>query len=165
MKQVEQSVTGAPEGDCFAACLASILELPLSEVPNVNIDPRVTKGSKNWMDIINEFLGEYMLWAAMMNVDRQEWVSHIPPNAYWIAGGYGVRPDGTIKDLLHAVVYQGPNMVWDPNVEGRGIEKVLDATVLVPYNANDCMPVEWVAGFEEPNSQLEKKANGTDKSN
>ncbi len=34
MKPVNQTKMTPPEGDCFAACITSILELPLNEVPN-----------------------------------------------------------------------------------------------------------------------------------
>lgn len=34
MRPVHQRILGPPDGDCFAACVASILELPLERVPN-----------------------------------------------------------------------------------------------------------------------------------
>ncbi len=34
MKPVFQSIVDVGRGDCFAACLASLLELPLEEIPN-----------------------------------------------------------------------------------------------------------------------------------
>ena len=39
MKPVDQTRFGSPDGNCFAACVASLLEIPLEEAPNLmNLD-------------------------------------------------------------------------------------------------------------------------------
>jgi hypothetical protein len=51
MIPVKQTVFTVPGGDCFAACVASILEVPLEEVPNF------CAGGADWLFEANRWLG------------------------------------------------------------------------------------------------------------
>lgn len=55
MRPVYQTICDFKKGNCFAACIASILELPLEEVPNFCIDP------KDWHLNCNKWLEGYDL--------------------------------------------------------------------------------------------------------
>ena len=94
---VEQKVVNAETGDCMQACLASLLRIPIEDVPTFH-------GSNapawNW-------LFQRGLWIKRVIVDCG---FAAPP-------GYGI---GTVKSKLfpgkeHAVVVLDGKIVWDPS--------------------------------------------------
>lgn len=101
------------KGDCFAACVASILELPLEEVPNFC-------ESDYWHKDVNEWLAERGL--ALLTINDGAWKLCDWPmdwDTTWVIGsGLGARGH------RHSVVYQGDRMVHDPYPDGDGV--VLD---------------------------------------
>jgi hypothetical protein len=52
MIEVEQTIFTIPGGDCFAACVASILELPINAVPNFPSED----GDETWWHSWQEWL-------------------------------------------------------------------------------------------------------------
>ena len=108
MIPVMQSNLSSTEGDCFAACVASILEVSLSDIPNFMLQ----KGDK-WWDHYNKWLLEnYNCVAFNFELDsnnREEWISLcIESNLYCM---------GTIKcsnRLIHSVVLKSGNIVHNP---------------------------------------------------
>lgn len=128
MKPVDQTTFGAKEGNCFAACLASVLELPIEKVPNFCV-------SSDWQRLCNAWLAQFGLMffeAHWSEGAPPELWRHpvIQPGQLWIATGPAER-DG--QKLHHAVVMRGARMVHDPNPRhGRnGIEKVLGVGFLI----------------------------------
>ena len=59
MKPVDQTILTAPGGNCFAACVASILELPLADVPNFCSEERWWNALQIWLCAIGDagFMG------------------------------------------------------------------------------------------------------------
>jgi hypothetical protein len=55
VKPVTQTVTDIGKGNCFAACLASLLHLECNEVPNFIGD---SSEDDNWFAICNEWLAK-----------------------------------------------------------------------------------------------------------
>jgi hypothetical protein len=49
MKPIDQTIFGFPDGNCFAACIASLLELPIEEVP-------INSGGDDWLPSTQAFL-------------------------------------------------------------------------------------------------------------
>lgn len=106
MKPVFQTILCPPRGNCFAACIASIFEVSLADVPRFE--------GENWCD-------NWRTWLRRSNIDMlvfdvreendeftQEW------NDYWtrqlvIAGVQSPR-----FDCLHAVVMRQGRIVHDP---------------------------------------------------
>ena len=111
MKPVEQRLMQAPGGDCVAACMASILELPLDDVPNLY-------GGKGFERSWNEWLRPIGL-----QIKRLDPVHQYMIVGYAIAVGWSPRFPGS----THAVVWHGENqdtengwkntghIVWDPS--------------------------------------------------
>ena len=122
MKPVEQKVIKRDTGDCMAACLASILEMPLDDVPNFHGD-----GAKNWKDQYNDWLKPRNLQMCITGTKNIDW-----PYGYYIVSVKSACFEGS----LHAVVAERKDwndyvkIVWNPNPEDkRGCE--------IPYE-------EWV---------------------
>ena len=122
MKAVDQRRIDSVAGDCFAACVASLLELDLDTVPNFV----AAKG--NWIDIAND-------WAATRNFQFVWWsASHgcIPAGNHILVGK---SPRG---DYSHAIVVNGPgyaeDIVHDPHPSRAGVEKWQFRYVLTPLD-------------------------------
>lgn len=117
MRPVDQTKFGSPDGNCFQASVASILELPLEEVPDFDGD--------DWYEKFTEWLkprGFYPLTFKM-----GEWKP--PPDAYTIFGGKSPR-----GDWLHAVVGIGGEVAHDPHPDRTGLLTLDDATLLIPFD-------------------------------
>lgn len=117
MKPVYQTIFGKPDGNCFAACIASILEMDLEEVPNF------CKGDNpRWMFDLNEWLHQFGLGALTVSFHDE-----IPLTMGWCCvGGYG-GPEG----VMHEVVMKDMKMVHNPH-EGWGeLATIVDYTFIV----------------------------------
>src|SRR5262245_45006179 len=98
MKPVDQTVFGLPHGNCFAACVASVIELPIEKVPNF-----VLEGDR-WFDAAAEWLDERgytLLWVKRDAVA----CGYLDPRPLINAGHYlivsGTSPRG---EFLHCVI-------------------------------------------------------------
>lgn len=121
MKPVMQTKFGMPEGNCFAACLASLLELPIEEIPEFS--------EKRWFTEATNWLFSRGLAIVHIDLLEQGMPFHIcPANVYYIASGKSPR------GIEHSVIYQGNRFVHDPHPDGTGIEKVNSLMFLIPRN-------------------------------
>lgn len=102
MKPVDQTQFGKPDGNCFAACIATILELTIDEVPNY-------KCSTWWQKYLGWFYENNICWDICPIKGGEE---------YYIASGMASR------GLRHSVVYSGDTMVHDPHPSRDGLMEV-----------------------------------------
>ena len=104
MKPVYQTIFGSPSGNCLQACIASILNLPLSEVPNFMERP-----GDEWLQAMDEFLYKCGLQAV-----------RIVPHDHFEAHGFhlisGPSPRG---DYWHSIVGFDGSPVHDPYPDGK----------------------------------------------
>ncbi|SRR6266404_7195861 len=87
-------------GDCFSACIASILEVPLEGFPNF----LASDGEKTWFDRWLDYLYEHYRCTLMY------WEYELPDFmqlAWWI----GEVQSGTIP---HSVAFHQREFKWDP---------------------------------------------------
>lgn len=112
MIPVMQTVFGET-GNCFSACLASVLEIELSEVPNFfeGIDP---KDNKAWWSALRSWLNPLNLDVMSVGITLNALEEY--KNAYLLVGGSSPR-----GNFLHAVIYHGGEMVHDPHESRAGI--------------------------------------------
>lgn len=146
MIPVWQTVTRSPDdhdgppGNCFAACLASLLEISIDEVPQPTISDRgVWSAPGGYWERIATFLHKRGLH--MVEIDRDlskqnEYSSAAyleSPGLLWIATGFSPR-----GNFLHSVVCRDLEIVHDPHPDRTGIEGVIKAAYLVPLD-----PARW----------------------
>lgn len=127
MKPVDQDLFGVGVGNCFAACVASILELPLAEVPNFCCD----YPENEWYQVFANWLnarGCMPLCFPVGRSDQAGWLKiarDCGTGVPWI--GSGDNPDGA----KHSTVWMADKMVHDPNPSRRGIIEIEDALFIV----------------------------------
>ena len=114
------------DGNCFEACVASILEIPLEEV--VKLNNKGTINGKHWQVVFNEWLNKRGLWSFAAIFDGNHSITEILEHAgYSIISGYSSR------SLMHSTVWLGSKMVHDPHPSGNGIKKPEDIFVIIPF--------------------------------
>lgn len=116
MKPVDQTTFGHPGGNCFSACVASLLEKPIDTVPYFMADP------DTWGQKFEEWLalrGFYPIYA----LDNGEWT----PAGLCILGGQSSRGS-------HACVGRGRILLHDPHPSREGLITLEDFTMFVPFD-------------------------------
>jgi hypothetical protein len=111
MKPVAQLVDNPETGDCFRACVASILELDPLTLPNIH-DPEFK--DRYWLGVLNEKLAPFNL--ALMYTAKEQCYWEIP---YFI---WSIRSP-TYEGKTHAVVVNYDEkregsawkIAWDPS--------------------------------------------------
>lgn len=113
MKPVDQtklhSKEGIHNGNCFAACLASLLEIPLWMVPPFED----MFARDDWSMRVDEWLAA--MWGKQ-RVRKSGHEEHLPE--FYIASGLSPR------GVRHSVIYSLGAMVHDPHPSRAGIESV-----------------------------------------
>ena len=123
MKPVQQTLFGAPHGNCFAACLASIFETTIEEVPRFRSeDP--AGDDRWWPDIIRWCRARGMTIVLYPNESFTEWP--IVPIGYYVASGPAAR------GLQHSCVYRSGKLCWDPHPDATGLNSIEDLMLFIP---------------------------------
>lgn len=127
MIPVDQTIFGMPNGNCFAACVASVLELPLSVVPNF------MENHDTWFEDFYQWVGPAGYAPLFVKADAVR-CGYVDPRPLIDCGHYfivsGLSPRG---DHLHAVVQHRGKTVHDPHPSRDGIRGAwVDFIVLVP---------------------------------
>lgn len=133
MIPIEQKVMGFERGDCLSACVASIFELPLSEVPNFHpLGKELTKEKRDQLFWENFRLFVISLGYRLIRVEFADgqFTPEEFPSCYMIASG----PSPRNKDKGHAVVYYEGEMIHDPHPRKEGITEVIDYTFFIEPN-------------------------------
>ncbi len=105
MKPIHQTKFGVEEGNCFQACIASILEIPIEDVPG-------RQGTTEDEDrAIRDWLREqYGMGFACTSVAR-DWD--------WVPPGYSILVGASPRGYWHhTVVCLDGEMVHDPHPDG-----------------------------------------------
>lgn len=122
VKPQTQTIFGSENGNCFAACLASILELPVDEVPNFC-------ETEDWVERTNKWLEPRGLFFLAVGIPEEEAVLlHLNRAGYHVIIGEGPR------NCPHSVVGFAGRMVHDPHPSGAGLERNLEYGFLIPLN-------------------------------
>lgn len=98
-------------GNCFVACLASLLDLPIWMVPPFELMFWRGDEDNHWLSRVNRWLGR-MFALRMVRTDGHP--ASIPA-AHYIASGLSPR------GVRHSVVYSGGALAHDPHHSGAGL--------------------------------------------
>lgn len=123
MRKVFQTKFGPEEGNCFQACLASLLEIPIEGIPE-------PEEGEDQFGVLNAWLKENHGKEFLILFGRQTEVAI--PRTYHLIGGKSPRyPDE--ESFGHIVVGHRGVMVHDPHPDGGGVLGVEEWTFLVPH--------------------------------
>lgn len=118
MKPVHQTNFDPVYGNCMAACIASILELSIDEMPNYHgTDSQWYRDWQTWLQPYNIQLLTFL--------NGGEW----EPTGYSILSGLSPRGDWN-----HAVVALDGVVVHDPHPDGTGVRDRQEWTVFTVYD-------------------------------
>lgn len=117
MKPVDMTVLHNPEsnqwGDCFRCCIASILELPASDVPHVMCGDDTTG---KWYGLLLDWLQPQGLSYIEFHMDpKAPWNWDPKARIYHTLSGWSGR-------ARHTVVALNGEMVHDPAPQKNGLE-------------------------------------------
>ena len=116
MKEVEQTRIGM-EGNCFAACVASILELPIEAVPDY------TEQAGGWFYRWQVWLVERGLRFRIIPANQGGAIGYEPPAGWAIMNVKSL----TLPGELHSVVSWNGQMKWNPHPQReKGVGEVVD---------------------------------------
>lgn len=128
-RKVMQTKFKPPKGNCWAACVASVLEMPLSEMPDVEFES--TEGMPGDEDV-KRFWKKWREWLAERNLGLQRMTlgeGHPFPPGILIVTGQSPR-----GPWQHSVVYRDGELAHDPHPEGGGVLKVETIDLLYPLD-------------------------------
>ena len=114
MRPVDQTTFGFPGGNCFSACVASILELPIEDVPYFMGDGTAEGTGGQWWD-------RFLAWLAprgYVAVYHPEG-SAAPEGLHILSGHSPRRPED--RGAMHAVVARGTEILHDPHPSRAGL--------------------------------------------
>lgn len=124
MKPIIQTQTG-DTGNCFSACLASILELPIEVVPNF-FEVRLTDDPAGWWAAVREWL--YLYGYGVLVIDDSNGNLSLGLPGFLIVSGTSPR------ERMHATIWEGGRLIHDPHPEGGGVRAPLDISLLYPLD-------------------------------
>lgn len=117
MTPVDQSCTDGVHGDCLSAAVASILDLPLEQVPAF-VSDHVTHGGdtnaeEHWWTRLIGWLRNKGHWFAQFDAaDETTWPE---VGEHYLVFGH------TIRGTYHAVVYVDGHLAHDPHPSREGV--------------------------------------------
>jgi hypothetical protein len=115
-------------GNCYAAAIASMIDLPISEVPNVEVFFHLPLESSYWNEIMLTFLNSkgWELCAddrfrvfhdGTYGVDkgkRAEWLKELRGQYYFVTGK-------SPRDVSHICIYKNGKLAHDPHPTREGL--------------------------------------------
>lgn len=117
------------QGNCLAACVSSLIDLDINEVPNVevlfDIENAVTlqDGEPLWGVVLFEFLkSKGYTWRQA----TEEEIKNPPKGKPFLCIG----ESRNIPGVNHAVIYQDGKLFHDPNPFVKGISKIISLQVI-----------------------------------
>lgn len=119
MKPVFQTTFGSPGGNCFQACVASILEMPIDALPAFGQDVRFLDKGQWYIPRMSEWLIAHCGVGMLLITNEKGGAHEFIQSAIVIAGGDTTR--GTLGG--HCVVWQDGRCIHDPYPGGEGLSR------------------------------------------
>lgn len=124
-------------GNCLSAVVASLLELPIDQVPDFvqdhvdHMDENENAGEWDWWSRLHQFVAERGHKICYLSpVDNPNWEGSpehwfpVPePGEFYTVGGISPRD----PQIHHIVIYREGEMVWDPHPDRTGVTEVDDS--------------------------------------
>lgn len=133
MRPVDQTVFGFPNGNCFEACVASILEIPLEscKIFLEGVDPSSENDIKtkdHWWLVTQRWLRGHRYEPIYLLAKE---LNGLVPQGWSIISGKGPR------ELDHSTVGFNGRITHDPHPSRAGLLEVRDYICLIPLTPNE----------------------------
>lgn len=132
VRPVDQTVFGYPDGNCFAACVASLLEIGIDDVPDLG------HCDGDWTRPLNRWLAERGQGYIEFDTAEKTPYYRLPRKLYAILGGQSPRhiEDSDGELVGHCVVgivddAWGFKVVHDPHPSRDGIEGRVESVAFI----------------------------------
>jgi hypothetical protein len=160
MTPVMQTVTGRG-GNCFAACLASILELPITAVPNFFDLAPDEPGP--WWKAVRDWLRPRGFGIITLSFEDAKSWDELCLDGYHIVSGKSPRLEGA----HHSTVWHRGRMVHDPHPDQSGIPAPVTLEMLYPLDpgrlhGNAGVPVDRHEGISPIDADGKTQAGAMD---
>lgn len=134
MKPVYQTIFNHPLGDCFRACVASIFEFPIKDMPNFWEHTQDT--SEFWKFVDAWMVRKFGIRCISVKFNKED--LHLIDGILCVACAKSPR----CKDEDHAVVWQD-GLIHDPHPSSAGLVEEPDSfTLFIPINPNRRPPCQ-----------------------
>lgn len=121
MKPVHQTDFTREGGNCFSACLASLLELPVEKVPTFRPDP-----DGRWIYQVQAWLAQYGLYAVDVSIADGMPIAELPQGLAVILSGRSPNLEGADHSVIARIDKSSSHpeyclwdFVHDPNPSGK----------------------------------------------
>lgn len=115
MHYVKQTIMYPPDGNCLAACVASVLGLPLDDIPNL--------AAQDWAWRLADFLLSHDLA-----------FHYVAYSQFFDRGTWILSADVANEDSQHCVVVTNGQIVWDPSPRPRVLGRWLAMIIFAPLD-------------------------------
>lgn len=113
-------------GNCFAAVIASMVEVPISEVPNVEVFFHINDGT--WNQVMNTWLKSkgWELWGDdrykvfHCEMESEEYIG-LAEYYMQLRGKYYLASGLSARGVHHICIYKTGQLVWDPHPSREGL--------------------------------------------
>lgn len=143
---VRQTLRGGPDaspgfrGNCMGACLASMLELPMSMIPDPPPELDVAGSDTSpWWGHYESVLGDLGFFLLTIKINR--WWNYLADHKItWkaVVPSLNIPPTERTPDPLHAIVMRGQEVAWDPSrgkrYEHVSLHEIRSGDLLVPID-------------------------------
>ena len=107
-------------GNCYAACIASLLEIPITEVPNIETlygidDSYYYSVLTKWLEHLGYDLSADNRFTCFHGDETKKEYKPILKDKYYLVSGKSAR------GVQHVCVYQNGKMVHDPHPTKEGL--------------------------------------------
>jgi hypothetical protein len=125
MRPVRQTAFGYPHGNCMAACVASLLELPIEEMPVIPADA-------NFNETWDAWLRDRGFARICFHSDGTNFI----PKGYYLLAGPSPRPivDENGVRAFHVVVGLDGKPVHDPHPDDTFLDSITEVEILYPLD-------------------------------
>jgi hypothetical protein len=126
VKPVDQTIFGYPEGNCFAACIASILEMPLALMPE-----HKALDNEQWWEVWYRFLQP-----------RNAHLVNFKNGGEWWPLGFSIAAVRSPRgNWLHACVALDGKIIHDPHPERTALELPIEEFTMF-YALDPSRPIQ-----------------------
>lgn len=125
MKPVMQTTFHEHTGNCWAACLASILEIPLEEVPDLRGDGQF-KNTETWLQTLGYSIMEIVL-PKRLNLRDGQSLGLIGSGCVMLCGK---SPRGEFDHAIVSDFREGKIHLHDPHPSGHFLDDIESVVIL-----------------------------------